>query len=55
MTRRILLALAFAATLAAQTFIQMTDPQFGMYTENKGFAAGDHLSIEFRGGHGLTA
>jgi 3',5'-cyclic AMP phosphodiesterase CpdA len=35
---RILLALAFAATLAAQTFIQMTDPQFGMYTENKGFA-----------------
>jgi 3',5'-cyclic AMP phosphodiesterase CpdA len=36
--RRILLALAFAATLAAQTFIQMTDPQFGMYTENKGFA-----------------
>jgi 3',5'-cyclic AMP phosphodiesterase CpdA len=38
MTRRILLALAFAATLAAQTFIQMTDPQFGMYTENKGFA-----------------
>ena len=38
MTRRILLALAFAATLAAQTFIQMTDPQFGMYTGNKGFA-----------------
>jgi 3',5'-cyclic AMP phosphodiesterase CpdA len=35
---RILLALAFAATLAAQTFIQMSDPQFGMYTENKGFA-----------------
>ena len=35
--RRILLALAFAATLAAQTFIQMSDPQFGMYTENKGF------------------
>jgi len=35
---RILLALAFAATLAAQTFIQMTDPQFGMYAENKGFA-----------------
>jgi len=35
---RILLALAFAATLAAQTFIQMTDPQFGMYAENRGFA-----------------
>ena len=38
MIRRILLALAFAATLVAQTFIQMSDPQFGMYTENKGFA-----------------
>jgi hypothetical protein len=37
MMRRILLVLAFAATLAAQTFIQMSDPQFGMYTENKGF------------------
>jgi 3',5'-cyclic AMP phosphodiesterase CpdA len=37
MIRRMLLALAFAATLAAQTFIQMTDPQFGMYTGNKGF------------------
>jgi len=36
--RRILLALAFAATLAAQTFIQMSDPQFGMYTGDKGFA-----------------
>src|ERR1035438_2281416 len=35
---RVLLALAFAATLAAQTFIQMSDPQFGMYAENKGFA-----------------
>jgi len=35
---RILLALAFAATLAAQTFIQMTYPQFGMYAENRGFA-----------------
>ena len=38
MMRRLPLALAFAATLAAQTFIQMTDPQFGMYTGNKGFA-----------------
>ena len=44
MMRRILLALAFAATLAAQTFIQMTDPQFGMYTENKGF---DHETANF--------
>jgi hypothetical protein len=30
--RRIFLALCFAGTLAAQTFIQMSDPQFGMYT-----------------------
>jgi 3',5'-cyclic AMP phosphodiesterase CpdA len=44
MMRRILLALAFAATLAAQTFIQMSDPQFGMYTENKGF---EHETINF--------
>jgi 3',5'-cyclic AMP phosphodiesterase CpdA len=44
MTRRILLALAFAATLAAQTFIQMSDPQFGMYTENKGF---EHETANF--------
>ena len=29
--------LALAATLAAQTFIQMSDPQFGMYTKNQGF------------------
>lgn len=26
-----------AGTLAAQTFIQMSDPQFGMFTANKGF------------------
>jgi len=26
-----------AGTLAGQTFIQMSDPQFGMYTANKGF------------------
>jgi hypothetical protein len=44
MIRRILLALAFAATLAAQTFIQMSDPQFGMYTENKGF---EHETANF--------
>ena len=44
MMRRILLALAFAATLAAQTFIQMSDPQFGMYTENKGF---EHETANF--------
>jgi 3',5'-cyclic AMP phosphodiesterase CpdA len=44
MIRRILLALAFAATLAAQTFIQMSDPQFGMYTDNKAF---DHETANF--------
>jgi serine/threonine-protein phosphatase CPPED1 len=36
--RRFSVALAFAGTLAAQTFIQMSDPQFGMYTKNAGFA-----------------
>jgi 3',5'-cyclic AMP phosphodiesterase CpdA len=36
MIRRILFALALGATLAAQTFVQMSDPQFGMYAENKG-------------------
>ena len=44
MMRRILLALAFAATLAAQTFILMSDPQFGMYAENKGF---EHETANF--------
>jgi 3',5'-cyclic AMP phosphodiesterase CpdA len=44
MIRRTLLALAFAATLAAQTFIQMTDPQFGMFTGNKGF---EHETANF--------
>ena len=32
------LALALAGTLAAQTFIQMSDPQFGMYTKDADFA-----------------
>jgi hypothetical protein len=27
----------FTATLGGQTFIQMSDPQFGMYTTNRGF------------------
>ena len=42
--RRILLGLALAATLAAQTFIQMTDPQFGMFTQDKGF---EHETANF--------
>ena len=29
------IALAFAGTLGAQTFIQMSDPQFGMFTANR--------------------
>jgi len=38
------LALALAGTLAAQTFIQMSDPQFGMYAANKGF---EHETANF--------
>ena len=34
----ILLGLWLAGALAAQTFIQMSDPQFGMYSKNQGFA-----------------
>ena len=36
--RPILLLLASAAALGAQTFIQMSDTQFGMFTKNAGFA-----------------
>jgi len=39
--RRLLPALAFAGTLAVQTSIQM---QFGMYTQNEGFA---HETVNF--------
>jgi 3',5'-cyclic AMP phosphodiesterase CpdA len=42
--RRIAIALAFAGTLAAQTFIQMSDPQFGMYTSNGSF---EHETANF--------
>jgi len=38
MRKRIaILALCFAGAAAGQTFIQMTDPQFGFFTGNKGF------------------
>ena len=37
MLRRLLLAFTLAGTLAAQTFIQMSDPQFGMFTKDKAF------------------
>jgi len=36
--RRIATLLAFAGSLAAQTFVQMSDPQFGMYEKDAGFA-----------------
>jgi DNA repair exonuclease SbcCD nuclease subunit len=36
--RTLALAAVFAGTLAGQTFIQMSDPQFGMYTANQSFA-----------------
>src|SRR2546428_13472650 len=35
--RRILLGLSVTGALPAQTFIQMSDPQFGMYTKNQDF------------------
>lgn len=35
--RSLLLALALAATSAGQTFIQMSDPQFGMYKSDASF------------------
>lgn len=34
---RLFLPLAFAGALAAQTFIQMSDPQFGMYSKDVNF------------------
>src|SRR6266404_3591877 len=42
--RRILFVLGFAATLGAQTFIQMSDPQFGMYTKDASF---EHETLNF--------
>src|SRR3954451_9563876 len=36
--RRLLPAFLCASALGAQTFIQMSDPQFGMYTKDKDFA-----------------
>src|SRR6266571_9054652 len=37
MVRRLFVGLACAGTLAAQTFIQMSDPQFGMFTKDVSF------------------
>ena len=40
----ILFTFAFAATLAAQNFIQMSDPQFGMFTKDASF---EHETVNF--------
>ncbi len=37
-SKSILIALALVTPLAAQSFIQMSDPQFGMYEKDAGFA-----------------
>jgi predicted MPP superfamily phosphohydrolase len=42
--RRIAIGLACAGALTAQTFIQLSDPQFGMYTKDQGF---DHETANF--------
>jgi len=41
---RFLLPLAFAGSLAAQTFLQMSDPQFGMYSKDHDF---EHETANF--------
>jgi 3',5'-cyclic AMP phosphodiesterase CpdA len=42
--RRFFLALSFAGTLAAQTFLHLSDPQFGMYSKNANF---QHETVNF--------
>jgi 3',5'-cyclic AMP phosphodiesterase CpdA len=42
--KTILLTIACAATLAAQNFIQMSDPQFGMFTKDASF---EHETVNF--------
>src|SRR3954468_13558920 len=42
--RRLFLPLAFAGSLAAQTFLHLSDPQFGMYTKNASF---EHETVNF--------
>jgi predicted MPP superfamily phosphohydrolase len=44
--QRLLLALTLAGNLAAQTFIQMSDPQFGMFTKDVDFAH-ETANLEF--------
>ena len=42
--RNLLLTMWMAGTLAAQTFIQMSDPQFGMYTMYPKPSASDYYT-----------
>ena len=42
--RRLFLLSYFAGSLAAQTFLHLSDPQFGMYTKNANFA---HETVNF--------
>src|SRR4029079_9763941 len=42
--QRLLLGLWFAGTLAAQTFLHLSDPQFGMYSKNANF---QHETVNF--------
>ena len=42
--RRIFLALSFAGGLGAQTFLHLSDPQFGMYAKNASFG---HETVNF--------
>jgi hypothetical protein len=42
----VLSTFAFAATLAAQNFIQMSDPQFGMFTKDASFEH-ETVNLEF--------
>src|SRR4051794_31901511 len=42
--RSIFLAVAFAGSLAAQTFLHFSDPQFGMYSKNANF---QHETVNF--------
>jgi hypothetical protein len=44
--RRIAFGLWRTGALAAQTFIQMSDPQFGMYSKNQGFEH-ETANVEF--------
>jgi hypothetical protein len=45
MIRRLFVGLACAGTLAAQTFIQMSDQQFGMFMKNASFEASPVLLL----------